>query len=112
MTLLEVEREVTPSSSTYLDFSKGTETKNNDIALFNISKELNNRLTEIEKEKETSLDVVNVITDFNPVGNNRGKLSDSYMVLLAYIFGGTVLAYLLLIRLNTYLVRYKEQNTY
>jgi len=113
VTLLEVEKEQLPnSSSTYLDFSKNAETKNNDLALFNISKQLNEKLIEIEKAKVTSEDVVNVITDFNPLGNNRGKISDSYMVLLAYIFGGAMLFYLLLIRLNAYLVKYKEQNTY
>ncbi len=113
VTLLEVEKEKIPSSSsTYLDFSKESKSNNNDIALFNISKDLNKKLIEIEKAKETSIDVVNVITTFNPVGNNRGTLSGSYMVLLVYIFGGGMLSYLLLIRLNAYLVKYKEQNTY
>ena len=114
VTLLELENEQLPnSSSTYLDFSKNAETKNNDLALFNISKELNNKLIEIERAKETSTDVVNVITDFNPVGNNR-KLSfiESKEFILGVWFGGVVLAFLLLKRLNIYLSRYKEQNTY
>lgn len=112
VTLLELEKGTTPNgSSTYLDFSKDSKTNNNDIALFNIAKDLNKKLIEIEKAKETSIDVVNVITTFNPVGANRGKLSDSYKFILGYLFGGGTLMFLLLKRLNNYLIRYKNQNT-
>lgn len=112
VTLSELGKEITPNSnSTYLDFSKESESNNNDLALFNISKDLNNKLIEIEKAKETSLDVVNVITTFNSVGANRGKLSDSYKFILGYLFGGGILALLLLKRLNNYLIQYKNKNT-
>ncbi|MCF6279443.1 MAG: hypothetical protein L3J14_03765 [Flavobacteriaceae bacterium] len=111
VTLSELEKEITPnSSSTYLDFSKESKSNNNDIALFNISKDLNKKLIEIEKAKETSLDVVNVITTFNPVGSNRGKISDTYKFILTYLFGGGMLAFLLLKRLNNYLNHYKNKN--
>lgn len=110
--LLELEKEIIPNaSSTYLDFSKESKTNNNDIALFNISNDLNEKLIEIEKSKENSLDVVNVITTFNPVGANRGKLSDSYKFILGYLFSSGMLLFLLLKRLNNYLTYYKNQNT-
>ncbi|GAB1308215.1 hypothetical protein KH5_08980 [Urechidicola sp. KH5] len=109
VTLLEVEKESTPSSGTYVDFSKGNEMKNNDITLFNISKDLNGRLIEIEREKETKGEIVNVITPFNPVGTNRGTLANSFMVILASIFGGAVLAFFLIVRLNQYLIHYKNR---
>jgi len=110
VTLLELENGTNPNgSSTYLDFSKDSKSNNNDLALFNISKDLNIKLIQIEKDKETSIDVVNVITTFNPVGANRGKLSDSYKFILGYLFGGGMLAFLLLKRLNNYLIHYKNK---
>lgn len=109
--LSELGKETTPNgSSTYLDFSQESKSNNNDIELFNISKNLNKKLIQIEKDKETSIDVVNVITTFNPIGANRGKLSDSYKFILGYLFGGGMLALLLLKRLNNYLIQYKTQN--
>ena len=114
VTLLEVNKSVSPnSSSTYLDFSKESQSNNNDLALFKISKELNERLIEIEKEKEISIEVVNVITTFNPVGNNRKpSFIESERFKFGSFFGGVVLLFLLTKRLNNYLVQYKEQNTY
>lgn len=110
VTLLEAENnEIPNTSSTYLDFSKEPNKNNNDITLFNISKELNQKIIDIEKAKETSLDVVNVITTFNPVGANRGKMSDSFKFIFGYLFGGGMLAFLLLKRLNNYLVEYKNK---
>lgn len=110
ITLLEAEKSEVPNgSSTYLDFSKEANKNNNDIALFNISKDLNEKIIELEKAKETSLDVVNVITTFNPVGANRGRISDSFKFILGYLFGGGMLAFLLLKRLNNYLVEYKNK---
>jgi hypothetical protein len=107
--LLELEKDAIPNgSSTYLDFSNEANKNNNDIALFNISKELNQKIINLEKEKETSLDVVNVITTFNPIGANRGKMADSFKFILGYLFGGGMLAFLLLKRLNNYLVYYKN----
>lgn len=109
VTLLEVEKESTPSSGTYVDFSKGNDTKNNDITLFNISKDLNNRLIEIEREKEAKGEIINIITPFNPMGANRGTLVDSYMVILGGIFVSSVLLFLLLRNLNQYLIQYRKQ---
>ena len=111
VTLLDANKEATPASGTYLDFSKESKSNNNDLELFKISKALNERLIEIEKQKETSVEVVNVITTFNPVGNNRKPtFIESGKFKFGVFFGGAMLTYLLLIRLNTYLVRYREQN--
>lgn len=111
ISLLEVGKETGPASSTYLDFSKESKSNNNDLALFKLSKELNQKLVDIEKEKETSIDIVRVITNFNPVGNNRKPTfleSDKFQY--GSFFGGFVIVFLLLKRLNIYLVKYKEQS--
>lgn len=110
VTLLELEREATPNgSSTYLDFSKEAQSNNNDIKLFNISKELNSKLIEIERQKETSEEIVNVITTFNPAGAKRANFSSSKMFLLSWLFSGGVILFILLKKLNAYLIKYKEQ---
>ncbi|MFK5878253.1 MAG: hypothetical protein QM478_02020 [Flavobacteriaceae bacterium] len=110
VTLLEVEKEVSPnSSSTYLDFSKESKSNNNDLALFKISKELNADLVAIESKKETSEDIVNVITTFNTSGKEEGVFYETKMFLLGRLFGGVMLLFILLKKLNGYLTRYKEQ---
>lgn len=107
-TLLEVEKSgITPN--TYIDFSKESN-KNNDIELFTIESRLNKRLVELEKEKETSSNIVTVITSFNPAGANRGTLTDSFKFFLGYLFGGIVLVFFLLKGLNQYLIDYKNKN--
>jgi hypothetical protein len=108
--LLELEKDAIPNgSSTYLDFSNEANKNNNDIALFNISKELNNKIIQLEKDKETSLDVVNIITTFNPVGASRGNVLESFKFILGCLFGGGMLAFLLLKRINNYLEDYKNK---
>ncbi|MDC9724256.1 MAG: hypothetical protein PSN34_16015, partial [Urechidicola sp.] len=110
VTLLEVEKEVSPnSSSTYLDFSKESKSNNNDLELFKISKSLNADLVEIESKKETSEDIINVITTFNSSGKKEGVFYETKMFLLGRLFGGIMLIFILLKKLNGYLTRYKEQ---
>lgn len=109
VTLAEVERQTVPNSSTYVDFSKESESKNNDLELFTISKELNKKLIEIESQKETSEDIVNVITTFNPSGREIKVFFETKMFLLGIIFGGALLSFILLKYLNIYLIEYKNK---
>ncbi len=112
VTLLEVEKETPTGSSTYLDFSQETQKNNNDIELFKIASSLNDRLIEIEKDKETSEEIVNIITVFNPAGKNLVTVYETRMFLFGSLFGGVVMLFILLKELNTYLSRYKEQITH
>ena len=108
--LLEVEKENTPStSSTYLDFSKESESSNKDIALFNITKELNNKLIQIEKSKETSEEIVNIVTTFNPAGKIEGTFYETKMFKYGKLFGGIMILFVLLKKGNLYLINYKKQ---
>ncbi len=106
VTLMEVENQ-SATPNTYIDFSKETNL-NNDIELFNIAKELNNNLIFLEKDKEKSDEIVNVITPFNPVGNDRSTFTDSNAFVFGRFFLGAVLVLLLLKRVNQYLNKYQS----
>lgn len=96
-------------SSTYIDFSKESKS-NNDIELFEISKSLNENLIKIELKKETSENIVNVITHFNPVGAKVGKFYETNMFVMGRNLGAFALVILLLLNLNRYLIKFKQEN--
>ncbi len=109
VTLLEVEKENIPNTSTYLDFSKSSDSNNNDIAFFNISKELNARLIQIESDKEESDEIVKVLTVFNPAGREVGAFYETNMFQLGRLFGGVLLLIILFKKLNDYLKEYSKK---
>ena len=94
------------ASSTYIDFSKESK-ENNDIQLFEIVKKLNDNLIELEKEKERSLNIVNVITTFNPSGKKIGTLFETNMFRWGVFSGCLVLFFIFIKMLNEYLKGYK-----
>ena len=106
ITLLEVKNNKS-SASTYIDFSKETK-QNNDIELFEIVKKLNKNLIELEKEKETSVNIVNIITSFNPSGKKIGTLYETKMFRWGVLFGGFVLFFILIKVINEYLKKYQQ----
>ncbi|AOW21155.1 hypothetical protein [Urechidicola croceus] len=106
-TLLELEKENKGSASTYIDFSKESNL-NNDIELFHIAKNLNDNLISIERSKETSEDIISVITHFNPVGNDRSTFTDSFTFNFARVFLALVLLLLLIKKLVKYLNNYQN----
>ncbi len=109
VTLLEVENQKsTTSTSTYIDFSKDDTQNNNDIKFFEVSKSLKNDLIEIELQKETSENIVNVITSFSPTGKNRYSFYSSKAFQISILFGGLVLIITLLIAINNYLIQYRK----
>tara|TARA_B110000046_G_scaffold172565_1_gene194461 strand:+ start:1812 stop:2882 length:1071 start_codon:yes stop_codon:yes gene_type:complete len=110
VTLLEVENQKnSTSTSTYIDFSKDDSQNNNDIKFFEVSKSLKNNLIEIELKKETSENIVNIITSFNPRGKNRYDFLSSKTFKLPVIFGILVFLYALLKPINNYLTEYGKK---
>ncbi len=108
VTLLEVENNQLPSASTYLNFGNEQVSKNNDIELFNISKGLNDKLIEIEMLKETSEEIVNVVTNFNEAGRESNLPIETYKFKFLIFFSGTYFIWILLVRLNFYLNEYRK----
>ncbi len=107
-TLLDANR-TKSSSSTYIDFSKETK-QNNDIQLFEIVKKLKENLIDLEKEKERSVNIVNVLTTFNPSGKRIGTIYQTKMFRWGVLSGGLVLFFILIKVLNEYLKKYKLEH--
>lgn len=105
--LLSAEKE-RKSNGTYIDFSKEGNTKNDDIKLFDISETLNKKIILNEIAKKRGEEIINIITEFNSSGKNITALENSYKVIFASIFVGFVLIFLLLKKLNKFLINYKK----
>lgn len=99
-------KETTKGTTTYIDMSKD-ENRNNDIELFTISTSLNKNLIKIETKKEKLAEIVNIVSTFNPAGKTITTISDSRVFLLAALFLGLTLLFILIQELNKYITNYK-----
>lgn len=110
LTLSELETEKGQKTPTnYIDFSKESSESNENLKLFEISKNISEQLMFIETKKEISENIINIITTFNPAGKRLGTLFDTKMFRFSTTLVSLLIAIILLINLNRYLVRYKEE---
>jgi hypothetical protein len=79
-----------------------------ELELFATNKSINADLKFITKEKSTKYEVVNVISNFQPIGTKVKGVTKNYAFLLGVIGGSLMIAFLLLFKLNKYLGNYKK----
>jgi hypothetical protein len=79
-----------------------------EIELFETSRKINSDLKRIAQDKSEKYEVINVISNFQPIGNEIKEITKNKAFLLATLFAlGTVMV-LLLLKLNSYLDNYKK----
>lgn len=91
-----------PFSGTNIDMAQGTEKANKELELFNTQNEYKEVLIAINKEKTENQNIVNVVSDFNKVGDKKSiiyRKSSTY----AFILFGLTFFGLLLLELNSFL---------
>ena len=80
-----------------------------DLDKFIINKKLILKYFEVfNGEKSTKYDVINVISDFQPIGTEVKGITKNYIFLLGALGGGFMIFWLLIRQLNTYLENYKQ----
>ena len=109
VTLLEVNKSYESSASTYIDFAKES-SSNNDVAFFKITKSLNENLIKLEVKKETTDNIINVISSFNPAGKKTGTFFQTKMYNLGLLFSLIMTGLILVIKFNKYLKSYQANN--
>lgn len=95
------------STGTSIDLG-GEKRTTKEIELFETSRRINKDLKDITEEKSEKYDVLNVISNFQPVGSELKGVTKNYGFLFGVLFSGLMIVFLLLIKLNKYLDNYKK----
>jgi hypothetical protein len=95
------------SSGTNIDLG-GTKTTTKELQLFATNRKINSDLKNIVKNKSEKYEVINVISNFQPIGYKIKGFTKNYAFLLATLFAGFLILFLLLKQLNRYLNNYKK----
>ena len=103
-----IEESKKQTSGTSIDLG-GQKSKTKEIDLFATNRKINQDLQEIAIRKSTEYDVINVISNFQPIGTKINFITENYIFLFGALGGGFMIFWLLLRQLNTYLENYKQQ---
>jgi hypothetical protein len=79
-----------------------------ELELFDTNRRINNDLKSIVSEKATKYEVINVISNFQPIGTKIKGVTKNYVFLLGVLGAGLMIIFLLLFKLNKYLGGYKK----
>jgi hypothetical protein len=103
--MLEEAKKQTTGTSIDLGGEKRT-TK--ELELFETNRKINGDLKKISEEKSNKYEVINVISNFQPVGYEIKGITKNYAFLLATLGIALTILFLLLLKLNKYLNNYKK----
>jgi hypothetical protein len=95
------------SSGTNIDLGSN-KAKTKELELFATSRKINSELRSIASEKSTKYEVINVISNFQPVGYKIKGITKNYVFLFAVFAAGFMVFSLLFLQLNGYLNNYKK----
>jgi len=102
-----IEESKKQTSGTSIDLG-GQKSKTKEIDLFETNRKINQDLERIVIKKSTEYDVINVISNFQPIGTEVKGVTKNYIFLLGSLGGALMIFWLLLRQLNTYLENYKQ----
>ena len=87
----------------------GQERSTKELEIFDTNRKINNDLKTITEEKSNKYEVVNVISNFQPIGYEIKGITKNYGFLLGLLGAGFMISFLLLIKLNKYLDNYNNK---
>ncbi|WP_299047427.1 hypothetical protein [uncultured Polaribacter sp.] len=102
-----VEEAKKSSNGTNIDLG-GTKKETKELEIFNTKRRIIRDLKEISEEKSQKYEVINVISNFQPVGYEISGVTKNYIFILGLLGAGVMIGVLLLLQLNTYLNNYKK----
>ena len=95
------------SSGTNIDLG-GTKRTTKELELFETNRKINTDLEGVVIERSEKYEVINVISNFQPIGYQIKGITKNYVFLLAAFGAMLMVLFLLLKQLNTYLNNYKK----
>jgi hypothetical protein len=105
LVMLEEAKKLTTGTSIDLGGEKRT-TK--ELELFETNRKINSDLKKIAKEKSQKYEVINVISNFQPIGYEIKGVTKNKGFLLGLAGAGFMIIFLLLLKVNTFLENYKK----
>lgn len=102
--LFEAKKQTT---GTNIDFG-GEKKTSKEIELFETNRKINYDLKKIAEDKAEMYEIVNVISNFQPVGHEVKGFTKNYTFILAFLGVMLVITILLLVSLNKFLENYKK----
>lgn len=98
------------TSGTNIDLG-GEKRTSKELDLFETNKRINENLEDIVIDKSEKYEVINVISNFQPIGYEIKGITKNYVFLLAALGIGLMILFLLLMQLNEYLKNYKNKTS-
>ena len=95
------------SNGTNIDLG-GSKSTTKEIELFESSKEINEELGKTLNEKSEKYEVINVISNFQPIGNKIEGIRENKAFQLAFLGALLMIGVLVFLKLNRYLENYKK----
>lgn len=95
------------TSGTNIDLG-GEKRTTKELELFETNKRINSDLEDIVIDKSEKYEVINVISNFQPIGSEIKGVTKNKVFLLAVLGAGLMILFLLLKKLNRYLNTYKK----
>lgn len=95
------------SNGTSIDLG-GEKRTTKELEIFETNKRIVKELNKLAKDKSEKYEVINVISNFQPIGNKIQGVTKNYAFLLCLLGAGIMILTLLFIKLNSYLNKYKK----
>ncbi|WP_299054254.1 hypothetical protein [uncultured Polaribacter sp.] len=95
------------SNGTNIDLG-GVKKTTKELELFETNIEINEELVDVNKEKGTEYEVINVLSNFQPIGTKLEGVSNNYAFLLGGLGAVFMILILVLAQLNAFLISYKK----
>ena len=102
-----VEEAKKQTNGTSIDLG-GEKRSTKELELFETNRRINADLKYIASEKATKYEVINVISNFQPIGTEIKGVTKNYTFMLSLLGAGLMVLFLILKELNSYLNNYKK----
>ena len=99
-----------PMQGTSINLAENGQAQNKELALVKERDVLKNRLVSLNKEKADKSSILNVISDFPTRGVKVKGFWKNYKSVLPIVFLSIIIVFLSIIRVNSYLKSYQENN--
>ena len=86
----------------------GEKTTTKELDLFETNRNLNSELIDVISSKSSMYEVINIISNFQPIGTEIKGPTNNYAFLLTVLCAGLMILFILLRQLNNYLNNYKK----
>ena len=86
----------------------GKKTTRKELEVFETKSKLNSELIDVISSKSSMYEVINVISNFQPIGTEIKGAKNNYAFLLTVLCAGLMILFILLRQLNTYLENYNK----